>query len=81
MSIDIQINPRAEAISISPALAHILDEHAEDFDIRYCALEPTPEVIAAIRAIQPRDTSERRAITLLLRELEAGEPVELHYSA
>ncbi len=81
MSIDIQINPRAEAISIGYDLAAILDEHAEDFDIRYCALEPTPEVIAAIRAIHPRDAGERRAIALLLRELEAGEGVELHYSA
>jgi hypothetical protein len=77
MSHDIQINPTAPVLSISPALAELIEEHAVDFDIRYCALEPDPGVIAALRAIVPARADDAAAVAALLSQLELGHGVEL----
>ncbi|MDE3097209.1 MAG: hypothetical protein KGK07_14570 [Chloroflexota bacterium] len=81
MATYVQINPRAEALRVSSALAAILDDHAQDFDIRYCALLPEPEVLAALKDLIPQSDDERRATSEILAALEAGEGVELLYSA
>ena len=77
MGWDIQINPTAESLHIRWELADLLDGYLEDFEIRYAALEPGPEVIAALRAYAPAHADEERAVTSLLTALESGEAVEV----
>ena len=81
MAIHVQIEPRAEALRVSSEFAEILDEYAEDFEIRYCDLEPHGAVIAALRAIAPQSEDERLALARVLAVLERGEGVELLYRA
>jgi hypothetical protein len=77
MGWDIQINPTAEANHVSPALVEVLDEFVEDFEIRYCALQPDPAAIAALRGVQARSREEEAAIARMISELERGNAVEL----
>lgn len=77
MSWDVQINPQAEALHISYELVEALDELVEDFNIRYCALEPSPQAIAALRRVHAQSQEEQQAIDQIVAELERGEPVEL----
>ena len=77
MSWDIQINPAAEALHVSYELVEAIDEFAEDFNIRYCALKPSAEAIAALRRVRAHGDEEQLAIDRLVAELERGEPVEL----
>ena len=81
MAIHVQIEPRAEALRVSAEFAEVLDEYAEDFEIRYCGLETDEAVIAALRAITPKSEDERIALARVLEMLERGEGVELLYSA
>ena len=73
MGWDIQINPTAEAFPITHNLVEILDKWAVDFDIRYCALEPDPRLIAQLSAYRPANAIEADVINRLLRELEENE--------
>lgn len=79
MAIHLQIDPRAEAVLVGPALAAVLDGHVQDFELRYCALEPDAHVIDALRSIEPATRQEADAIATLLARLEVGEPVEMIY--
>jgi hypothetical protein len=81
MAIHVQIEPRAEALRVSAEFAEVLDEYAEDFEIRYCGLEPNEAVIGALRAISAKSEDERLALARVLAMLESGEGVELLYSA
>lgn len=80
MSYHVQINPSAEAIQIGADLAEVLEEYAIDFEIRYCALVPGAGLLNALYSLQPSDEDEKRAIVTLLRDLEAGDGVELLFS-
>ncbi len=77
MSWDIQINPTAEALHVSYELVEVLDEFVEDFEIRYCALQPSDEAIAALRAVRPQGGEEQQAIDQILANLQRGDAVEL----
>jgi len=77
MGWDIQINPTAEALHISFELVEVLDQFVEDFEMRYCGLEPRDEAIAALRRVRPQGVEEQQAIDRILAELERGAAVEL----
>jgi hypothetical protein len=77
MSYDIQINPTAPVLSVSPALAELIEEHAVDFEIRYCALEPDPALLAALRALAPARADDVAALAQIIAELERGDGVAL----
>jgi dihydroorotase len=77
MSWDIQINPTAEALHVSYELVEALDEFVEDFDIRYCALEPSDEAIAVLRRVPAQGPEEQSAIDQIVANLQRGEAVEL----
>lgn len=77
MAWDIQINPQAEAHHISDQLVEALDALVADFDIRYCALEPSKRAIAALRRVHAQSPEEQQAIDQIVAELERREPVEL----
>lgn len=77
MSWDIQINPTAEALHVSYQLVEVLEEFVEDFEIRYCFLQPSDEAIAALRAVRPQGAEEHSAVSWILAELERGDEVEL----
>lgn len=80
MGIDIQINPTSPVHSIGFELGELLADHGVDFNIRYMAIERTPEIISKIEAVQPRDEFETIAILKLLLELERVGSVELFLS-
>ena len=77
MAWDIQINPHAEATSVSRELVDVLDEFVQDFEVRYCGLQPDSNVIAALRRVQAHTREEEAAIAYIVRELERGDAVEL----
>ncbi len=68
--------PNGEALHVSYELVEAIDEFVEDFDIRYCCLEPSAEAIAALRRVRARGDEEQLAIDRLIAELERGEPVD-----
>lgn len=77
MGYTIQVNPRAEANHMSSELYRVIDQFAEDFGMRHCALGPNAALINALKALRVTDDDEKEAIDRLLTELESGEPVEL----
>jgi hypothetical protein len=77
MGWDIQINPTAEAFPITHNLVELLDEWAVDFDIKYCALQRDPRLIAQLSTYRPANAAEAAVIGRLIRELEDEDCVEL----
>ena len=75
----VQINPTAEALHVSPQFGEVLYEFAQDFELKYCWLDPDPDVIDALKAIEPSGDDEVRAIRTIVELLEAGEEVEILY--
>jgi predicted RNA-binding protein with EMAP domain len=76
---DIQINPTSEARGISWNLVETLEPFLQDFELRYCYLEPedAEELMPKLRALKPRGDSEAQAIREIIVLLERGETVEL----
>lgn len=77
MSWDIQINPTAEAMHVSYELVEAIDEFAEDFEMRYCFVEPSDEALAALRRVRAQGPEEQSAIDQIIANLQRGETVEL----
>ncbi len=77
MGWDIQINPTAEAFSITRELAQVLDPFLEDFSIRYAALSPSDELIDALRAHVSKHRTDGNVVAMLLAELDTGDGVEV----
>lgn len=77
MGWDIQINPTAEAHGVSWKLVDMLDEYVEDFQMRYCFLEPNPEAIAALRSFSSEERDDSLVVKAIIEELESGNEVEL----
>ena len=77
MGWDIQINPTAEAFSITRQLAEVLDPFLEDFQMRYAALSPSDELIDALRIHVSKHRTDSNVVTMLLAELDRGEDVEV----
>lgn len=82
MSHHIQINPGAPALRVSWQLLKVLDEFAEDFDIRYCFVPPTgrKKMVAALEALTPTEDEESAAIQELITRLRGRKEIELLYS-
>ena len=77
MGYDIQINPTAEAFRISFDLFVLIDRYATDFEMKYCHIRRNRRLLAALRALTPRDETEGHVILELIYRLEQGEIVEL----
>lgn len=77
MGWDIQINPTAEAFPITHKLVDLLDKWAVDFDMKYCALQRDPRLMAQLSAYRPANAVEAGVIGRLIRELEDEDGVEL----
>jgi hypothetical protein len=77
MGWDIQINPTAEAHPVSSKLVDLLDGYVDDFEIRYCALNPSDEALAALRGLRLDSHEDEQVVRALIAELEAGNGVEL----
>lgn len=77
MGWDIQINPTAEAFSITRELAHVLDPFLEDFQIPYAALSPSDELIDASRAHVSKHRTDSNVVAMLLAELDTADGVEV----
>ncbi len=77
MGYTMQINPTSPARSVSFQLMNALERHLEDFELRYCFIEPTPEAIRTLRTHAAAWPEEQDAVTELITHLEQGEPVEL----
>ena len=77
MGYTMQINPTSPARSVSVQLMQALEPHLEDFELRYCALEPSAEAIRALRAYAAAWPEEQEAVTEIIALLERREPVEL----
>jgi hypothetical protein len=77
MAWDIQINPTAASLQVTPALVNLIEPYLEDFEIRYAALEPDDGLIAKLKAYRSDGVEETRAVAQLIAQLEQGEPVEL----
>jgi hypothetical protein len=81
MAFDVQINPTAPVLNVSVELGDLLNEHAQDFDIRYCAITADPSLITALRSFAPSTPDEKDAIAQILAALTVGDGVELLLSA
>ena len=77
MGWDIQINPTAEALHITPQLADLLDRHVHEFNMLYGWLDPKRKVIRALRSFKPSGDEEGRAVREMIGLLESGEEVEV----
>ncbi|MDP9236237.1 MAG: hypothetical protein M3P30_02375 [Chloroflexota bacterium] len=72
MAWDVQINPTAEALHITPQLAQLLESHVNEFNILYGWLDPDPKVIDALREFKPSGDEEVRAVREMIELLESG---------
>ena len=75
----VQINPTSEALHVSPGFSEFLYIYAQDFELKYCWLDPEPRVIQALRDLQPEGEEEAQAIREILELLERSEEVEILY--
>ncbi len=75
----VQINPTSEALHVSRQFSEMLYIYAQDFELKYCWLEPEPEVIEALNNLVPDGPEEARAIREIIHLLERGEDVEILY--
>lgn len=67
MSLDIMIEPTPKRIErCSPELYEVIEPHLGDFDIRYCYLELTAEVMGHLRRLSAQGDKGAQAL------LEAG---------
>jgi len=73
----VQINPTSPVHSIRGDLVNALESHLEDFELRYCSLEPSARALRALRAYEPAWDEERVAVAEIISLLERGETVEL----
>jgi hypothetical protein len=77
MAWDVQINPHAEALHITPQLAELLETHVNEFNMLYGWLNPDVEVINSLREFKPDGEEEIRAVREIIELLESGEEVEV----
>ena len=75
----VQINPTAPAFQLSRELVELLDPFVEDFEMRYCYIDPERAVdaLAALRRVSSRVTEEQRVIEQIVALLEDEREVEL----
>lgn len=82
MSHHIEISPAARALRVSRELLEVLDEFAEDYEIRYCfvPLHGRRKMIAALESVTPIEDEESDAIQALIERLRTRKRIELLYS-
>jgi hypothetical protein len=81
MGIDVQVNPMADSLRISPELYEILEPYLEEFEIWYVGIQPSAALTKALRTHAPRDKDEARVIRELLEVLERNDSVGMLISA
>jgi hypothetical protein len=75
----VQINPTSPAFHLSRELVEILDPFLDDYQMRYCYIDPerAEEALNALRGVSSRFTEEQRVIDQIVALLEDESDVEL----